>query len=130
MARNLNLIGDYGAKTAKTGLEPPRELGSHGLSLWNRVQAEYSIRDAGGVEILCQVCQAVDRAEELAAAIKADGIMVQTKFTRRANPAIREEIQCRAFIVRALKELGLSTEAVKSIGRPPNTGGWIPPGQR
>src|SRR5262249_56527938 len=64
---------------APIGLSPPRALGAHGTALWNRVQAEYRIEDIGGIELLTQACQALDRAEELAAAIAHDGSVVYSR---------------------------------------------------
>jgi P27 family predicted phage terminase small subunit len=119
MARKLNLVGDYGMGTDGTGLEPPRPLEEYGRKLWDRIQREYRIADAGGQEILCQACQALDRAENLADVIKTEGPMLQTRNTRRTHPAVREELQARAFVVRALKELGLAVEPIKPIGHPP-----------
>jgi hypothetical protein len=106
---------------------PPRELGEHGQRLWDRVQAEYAITDSGGVEILYQAAAATDLAETLADTIKNEGPMVQTKFTRRTHPAVRELIQVRAFVCRALGQLGLHVEPVRPVGRPPRGGlGWRP----
>ena|SRR5215467_1890433 len=52
---------------------PPLKLGSAGLSLWNRIQREYEISDAGGVELLCQICCAADTIEALSEQIAVDG---------------------------------------------------------
>jgi hypothetical protein len=41
----LTLIGP-----GTTAPAPPRTLAAPGLALWNRVQAEYGISDAGGAE--------------------------------------------------------------------------------
>jgi len=113
---------------AKVGVEPPRPLGRHGHALWQRVQAEYGITDVGGVELLAQVCQAEDRAEQLADVVARDGHTIYTRAgVPKSHPAIRDELACRAFIVRVLERLGLNVEAIKPPGRPPgNTGGWRP----
>jgi hypothetical protein len=100
--------------TAATGPQPPRKLGEHGLKLWNAVQGEYRIDDIGGVEILAQVCAALDRAEALAAQIAIDGETVMTKAGLREHPG---------FVCRNLQRLGLNVEALKPIGRP---SGWSP----
>ena len=50
----LTLIGP-----GTTAPAPPRTLGTDGLALWQRVQTEYLIRDAGGMEVLCLACQAL-----------------------------------------------------------------------
>jgi len=62
-----------------TVISPPRKLGAHGRQLWDRIQSEYGIADTGGVEILCQICQSLDRAERLAEAITKDGEVVYTR---------------------------------------------------
>jgi hypothetical protein len=102
-----------------TSLQPPRPLGVHGRALWDRVMAEYGIRDSGGAELLALAAQALDRAEALAACIAADGAVIYGKAgPLRAHPAIRDETACRAFVVRTLQKLGLNLEAIKPIGRP------------
>jgi hypothetical protein len=108
-----------------TGIAPPRPLGDHGNALWGKVQAEYGISDTGGIEILAQICAALDRAESLAEAITQDGgPVIRTKDGPKAHPACKEELACRAFVVRGLERLGLNIETVKPPGRPPRPRGW------
>lgn len=111
-------------KPAATDIEPPRKLGNHGMALWCRVQDEYRVTDSGGVELLCQACAMLDRAEMLAARIAEDGEMFTVKGVPRAHPCIREELGARAFVVRTLARLGLNVEAVKPVGRPGGGIGW------
>jgi hypothetical protein len=47
----------------KGGVQPPRPLGRPGMALWRSVVSEYEISDAAGIELLCQACQGLDRAE-------------------------------------------------------------------
>jgi hypothetical protein len=111
------------------GILPPRPLGPHGMALWDRVQREYRVADTGGGEILAQACSALDRAESLAAAIERDGPVILTRTgVPKAHPACKDELACRAFIVRSLERLGLNVEAVKpGPGRPPTGFGWTGP---
>jgi hypothetical protein len=110
---------------ATTGGSPPRDLGQHGRKLWDEVQAAYGIADRGGVELLAQACAALDRAEGLAAAIATDGAIVYTRTgVPRSHPAVKDELACRAFLVRTLERLGLNVEGVKPAGRPPSNAGW------
>jgi hypothetical protein len=110
-----------------TAPSPPRALGAAGLALWQRVQTEYLIRDAGGIEVLCLACQSLDRAESLAKAISEEGETIRTRTGVRSHPALRDEIANRALCARLLSKLGLAIEPVKSPGRPGTPLGWMPP---
>jgi hypothetical protein len=118
----LSVVSD-----ATVGISPPRKLGPHGQRLWDRVQAEYGIRDTGGLELLAQACAALDRAEALAEAIARDGDVIYSRAgAPRSHPAVKDELACRAFVTRTLERLGLNIEPVKSPGRPPTPFGWAP----
>jgi hypothetical protein len=107
------------------GISPPRPLGSHGAALWDRIQREFAIADVGGLELLCQICQATDRAEALAAAIAVDGPVIHTRSgVPRSHPSIRDELQLRAFIVKTIEKLGINFESIKPVGRPSAAIGW------
>ena len=102
--------------------DPPRPLGPPGLALWQAIQIEYNIPDRGGIEMLLVGCQALDRAERLRACIDADGDVIHTRSgVPKAHPAIRDEVACRAQVMRAIEKLGLNYEAIKSVGRPPGS---------
>jgi hypothetical protein len=81
---------------------------------------EYSIDDIGGIELLAQAAQALDRAEALAARIAHDGEVIYGRTGPRAHPAVKDELACRAFVVRTLQRLGLnvSIEQPRPVGRP------------
>src|SRR5262245_29996400 len=115
---SLSLIRADG-KTAA----PPRTLGEAGLALWRRVNTEYDISDASGVEMLCLACQSLDRAEGLRSEIDRDGAVLVSRGQIRDHPALKHELQARAFVVRTLSRLGLSFEPLRSSpGRPPSVG--------
>lgn len=102
---------------------PPRRLGKAGLNLWGRVHAEYSITDAGGVELLCTACQALDRAEACREQIDKDGEMVRFKGGVKENPLLRSELQNRALVMRAISKLGLDVQPLQQgKGRPSGYG--------
>jgi hypothetical protein len=109
-----------------TGNPPPRPLGTYGTALWGKVMSEYRIEDIGGIELLAQACAELDRAETLAAIIARDGEMIVTRFTKKVHPAIKAELDCRAFVCRVLERLGLNVESIKPVGRPPREMGWKP----
>jgi hypothetical protein len=96
-----------------TPIAPPRKLAQHGLSLWNAVQSAYRIDDVGGIELLMQCCEASDRLATLTEAINRDGEVIRTPAGIKAHPALRDELNGRAFIVRTLERLGLNVETIK-----------------
>src|SRR6516165_7015296 len=98
MAKKIQPLFDYETGMPGTPVPPPRELGSHGQKLRDKVQVEYRIADCGGIEILYQLCATVDLTETLADVIRSEGPMLQTKSTRRTHPATRELIQARALV--------------------------------
>ena len=102
-----------------TELRPPRQLGPAGQKLWTEILAEFVIDDRPAQEILCLAAEAIDRAQRLSAAIAKDGEMIRTKSGIRINPAIKDETACRALAARLLQQLGLLSEPLKAIGRPP-----------
>src|SRR5262249_34693762 len=101
--------------------DPPRPLGPPGLALWTEIQLEYQIQDRGGVEMLLIGCAALDRAERLRVQIDADGEIIRTRNGPKAHPALRDEVQARAQVMRCLEKLGLNLEPIKSVGRPPGS---------
>ena len=127
MARKVQLLHGYTPELGGTISSPPRQLGEHGLALWNSVMAEYRIEDRGGIELLAQACTALDRAESLAQAVARDGETAMSKGgLPKVHPAVREEMNCRAFVCRVLERLGLNVEAVRPQGRPVQPSGWTP----
>ena len=90
-----------------------------GRSLWDRVMSEYDITDSGGLEMLCQACQALDRAEALRSEIDRDGEVIRVRGSIREHPALKHELASRSFVVRALARLNLNFEPVRpGPGRP------------
>jgi hypothetical protein len=103
-----------------TLIQPPRQLGPHGKSLWDGVLTEFDIRDRAGLELLSQACACLDRAEGLAAQINADGAVIRAGDGVRTHPAIKDEVACRTACVRILEKLGITREPLRpSPGRPP-----------
>jgi len=103
--------------------EPPRPLGEHGKALWDTVQAEYAVVDAGGIELLAQACAALDMAEACRREIDKDGPVLRLKGgALKDHPALKHELANRAFLTRCIARLGLDVEAIKPVGRPAGGG--------
>jgi hypothetical protein len=104
------------------GTEPARSLAAPGRALWDRIMAEVQIDDAGGRELLLQICGTVDLIETLAARVKQDGEVLVTRSGLKAHPALRDLLAARSFVARGLARLGLNLEPLRTPGRPP--GDW------
>lgn len=107
-------------------VEPPFPLGPAGLGLWDSILADFTIEDSAGLAMLAQAAAVADRAAMLAEVVARDGPIIMGKNRApRTNPAVRDEISCRSFIVRTLQRLGVNMEPVRaSVGRPPAA--WKP----
>jgi hypothetical protein len=99
--------------------DPPRALGPTGRALWNAVQNEFNIQDAGGRELLCLCGEALDRIARIRAEIDKDGEALREGGKVKSNPLLRDELNNRIFISRNLERLGVTLEPVKPMGRPP-----------
>ena len=93
-------------------------------ALWNSIQTEYRIGDAGGVELLLQAAGAADRLAALGALISEQGEIVATAAGPKAHPGLKEELAFGGLSFRTLGRLGVTNEPVSSVGRPPATVGW------
>ncbi len=109
-----------GASPQPNPLAPPSGLGEAGRKLWRAIHADFEITDAGGLEMLAQICAAADRVAEYAAVIERDGAVVHIKGGGlKDHPLLRHEVSLRSFIVRSLHRLGLDIiPARHEIGRP------------
>jgi hypothetical protein len=104
------------------GFAPPPSLGKAGTKLWVDIKREYRVDDAGGNEMLLQICSAADRAAECAAVIAEDGPVIKTKQGMKDHPLLRHELAARSFVVRSLHRLGLDIEPTRgTVGRPPGS---------
>ena len=112
------------AQPRASGIKPSRTLGKHGLALWQSVMSDYDISDCAGIEMLTQACQQLDCAENLRAHIARDGEIIPGKNGTRPHPGLKQELACRAFVVRTLERLGLDVQAIKPKGRPGRPVHW------
>ena len=116
MAKKLELITSASAPDIAS---MPPGLGPDGKSLWDRIMGDYDITDVGGREMLSQACFAADMVVRCRDNVDKHGILIKTKMGMRENPALRQELAFRAFIVRTLQKLGLDVEPIRStLGRP------------
>lgn len=98
--------------------QPHRPLSKAGQSLWDRLQSEYEITDAAGLELLQVACEATDGAASIAKRISVEGASVQTRHGVKEHPLLRSENAARGIVLRALRQLGLTDQPILKPGRP------------
>lgn len=109
--------------TKPTSTSAPSTLGTSGSKLWRSIQDEYRIDDAGGIALLTQICLSIDRADECAAAIDRDGVMIRCQNgAMKDHPLLKLELASRSFAVKSLLRLGLDIVPPRNApGRPSGT---------
>jgi hypothetical protein len=103
--------------TATAG-EPPRKLGDHGRTLWDRVMTEYDIQDSGGLEMLLQTDN-----ESAAGQFMLQAGMIFDGATGTDDLAIALDLDAQSL--GTIKSARLNFEPLRTVGRPPPRG-WQP----
>jgi hypothetical protein len=102
---------------------PGRDLEEPERKLWRRYTAAYDFPpgDTAGLEILRAAMLFYARARKARERLDEDGLTVlDARGTPKIHPAALVEQQSSAGYLRAVKQLGLGLEPVRSVGRPPN----------
>lgn len=87
---------------------PPAELSSEARRLWSEILEDYQIDDAGGLAMLRQLCETLDRLRECQQAIKADGVTVKGyRGQPRPHPLLKTESECRRQMLACYRALNL-----------------------
>ncbi len=94
--------------------KPPDHLSREARSLWRRLCDEYGISDAGGLAILAQAGEALDRLRVCQSQIAKDGPIIIDRFgQQKVHPLLSVERDCRSAFLAAIKALGLDIEPLK-----------------
>lgn len=87
---------------------PPSELSPEARKLWSEILADYEIDDAGGLAMLRQLCEALDRLRECQQELKADGLTVKGyRGQPRPHPLLKTESECRRQMLACYRALNL-----------------------
>jgi phage terminase small subunit len=96
---------------------PPRPLGKEGRACWDRMVDVFDYEE-NQLEQLVLACEQIDRAEELAEAIRRDGVLItRSNGSPRENPLLKLETASRALAARLLSKL--EPKRPYGLGRPP-----------
>ena len=103
--------------------QPPGHLGKHGRAFWRAVQAEYSVADAAGLELLTTAATCLDRMRAAQAAIAQHGELTIDRYgSPKLNPACGLEKDARAGFLASVRALNLDLEPLRDApGRPAGT---------
>ncbi len=92
----------------------PRGLSRRAGRLYRAVLAEYDLSDAE-LEVLRCAAVALDRADQAAAVVKAEGLVVLDRYgSPKAHPAADLEARSRALFARLIAQLGVKVPEVES----------------
>jgi hypothetical protein len=95
-------------------VDGPDGLSERAGRLWVAVMAEYELSDAEQ-EVLRCACVALDRADEAAAVVAAEGMVTLDRYkSPKVHPAADLEARSRALFARLVAQLGIKVEAVES----------------
>lgn len=115
----------------------PRGLSPRGRAFWKAVHADYTL-DVAEVELLVEVCRALDECEALHAVIEEQGRTVEgSRGQVVAHPALSELRSTRLMLGRLLAQLELPDEdggslptSLQARGRRAAAGRWAAQGAR
>lgn len=94
--------------------EPPEHLGDAGRALWTSIQRSYGIGDAGGLAYLVIAAEALDRARQAQAILRAEGLVITgARGGLIAHPAVAVERDSLNLCNRSLRELRLPLAGVQ-----------------
>ena len=91
-------------ENAENPPRPPTGTGAAGRRLWVSVVSDYEM-DEHELAVLTEATRTVDLLDELDAAIRSEGAIVDSPQGRRANPAVVEARQSRVVLARLLAAL-------------------------
>jgi hypothetical protein len=98
-------------KTAKKA-----ELSAESQAFFDNVAKDFQINDPGGLKILFQAAQCLDRVSEARTILDKEGMVIYDRFTQaRPHPAAKLECDFRAGFLASMRLLGLDgAEGVKN----------------
>lgn len=95
-----------------SAVRAPNGLGQAGKKLWSTVTEAF---DLGEHEllVLLEACRTVDTLNELDAARKAEGSVIESPHGKKAHPAVVEARQQRLVLAKLLASLAIPAEVVE-----------------
>jgi hypothetical protein len=100
--------------------KPPAALGKPGRKLWQSIQSEYGIHDAGGLAHLHSACRCEDDLDRIRSRIAEDGDLIpDPKRGKQPHPLLRFVAQLEATRRQGIAALNLHVEPLRpGPGRP------------
>ncbi len=92
----------------KIPTKAPNELSKKSGLWWLEVVNQFGLKTAGEHAVLTEAALSLDRIAECSKTIKIDGMFVSGQRGKVAHPATRLELQHRALVLQACRQLGIS----------------------
>ena len=99
----------------------PKTLQKAGKAIWKKLQEEFAIEDAAGLELLRKIAEYEDQIVEMTAQIETDGRTFLDRFKQiKAHPLLAARRDLQSAQLHTLKALNLDLEPLhERPGRPP-----------
>jgi phage terminase small subunit len=94
-----------------TQYQPPADLSANAKRFWLDLTREHEIVEAHRLAILEEACRALDRSATARKLIAKDGMIIKTRTTEKAHPALMAEAIARADFLRCVRALKLDRKA-------------------
>lgn len=99
--------------------KPPNGLRAPGRRLWNLVQSQFVVEDAGGLAFLAVACRNEDDLSAMRKIVARDGYMVQGKNGEKMKHPLLIAIRSAETIQRqSLRALNMDGVIPAKVGRP------------
>ncbi len=96
----------------------PKSLSEEATSFYAKLAKEYTITDAGGLALLGQACESLDRLRQAQAILAEEGIVYRDRFGQpHQHPASLSERDARNQMLKALSMLNLDVELPSATGK-------------
>lgn len=113
-----------------TELPAPAGLGERGTAFWRGVTAVYEL-GIDEIELLTEICRALDMCNEIQAAIERDGYTVEgSEGQPRVHPGISQLNSTRTLLSRLMAQLSLPDEDGSTLSSPARVRAQKASGQR
>ena len=93
----------------KSPTKTPKELDKESAKWWMNCVTQFGLKTDGETQVLTEAAHSLDRIAQCREVITKDGLFTDSQRGKVAHPAIRIELQHRALVLQACRQLGISS---------------------